>query len=82
MEYCGAGSLCDLMAICERTLTEEQIAATMKMALNGLEYLHGQRKIHRDIKAGNILANHAGVCKLGMYILIYCIIYKLLLNWM
>lgn len=35
MEYCGAGSLCDLMAICEKTLTEEHIAAVMKMSLYG-----------------------------------------------
>src|SRR5688572_7200596 len=33
MEYCGAGSLCDLMAICERMLTEDQIAVVMRMAL-------------------------------------------------
>ena len=26
MEYCGGGSLCDLMSICERTLSEDQIA--------------------------------------------------------
>jgi len=65
MEFCGAGSLCDLMAICERTLTEEQIAIVMKQALYGLEYLHSKRKIHRDIKSGNILINHDGDCKLA-----------------
>lgn len=65
MEYCGAGSLCDLMAICERTLDEEQIAAVMKMSLYGLEYLHKMKKIHRDIKSGNILLNHEGDCKLA-----------------
>jgi len=65
MEYCGAGSVCDLMAICEKTLTEEQIATVMKMALQGLEYLHSHKKIHRDIKSGNILLNHDGDCKLA-----------------
>jgi serine/threonine protein kinase len=50
MEYCGAGSVCDLMAICERTLNEAQISAIMKMSLLGLEYLHNKKKIHRDIK--------------------------------
>lgn len=65
MEYCGAGSLCDLMAICERVLDEEQIATVMKMSLHGLEYLHKRRKIHRDIKSGNILLNHDGDCKLA-----------------
>lgn len=52
MEYCGAGSLCDLMAICERTLTEEQIASVMRQALLALQYLHSQKKLHRDIKSG------------------------------
>lgn len=37
------------MAICDRTLTEEQIAVVMKMALLGLEYLHAKKKIHRDV---------------------------------
>lgn len=65
MEYCGAGSLCDLMAICEKTLTEEEIAVVMREALKGLEYLHQSKKIHRDIKSGNILLNHFGDCKLA-----------------
>lgn len=55
MEYCGAGSLCDLMAICERTLSEEQIAAVMKQALLALQYLHSQKKLHRDIKSGKFV---------------------------
>jgi len=65
MEYCGSGSLCDLMAICERTLTEPQIAAVMKMSLLGLQYLHENRKIHRDIKSGNILLTTEGDAKLA-----------------
>mmetsp|Transcript_3879 Transcript_3879/g.5196 ORF Transcript_3879/g.5196 Transcript_3879/m.5196 type:complete len:498 (+) Transcript_3879:73-1566(+) len=65
MEYCGAGAICDLMAICERTLDEKQIAIVMKHSLLGLEYLHKRKKIHRDIKAANILLNHEGDCKLA-----------------
>ena len=65
MEYCGAGSLCDLMAITERTLTEQQIAIVMQQSLRGLHYLHMAKKIHRDIKSGNILLNHDGDCKLA-----------------
>lgn len=65
MEYCAGGSICDLMAICERTLQEDQIAVVVKQALMGLEYLHSQHKIHRDIKAGNILLTADGDCKLA-----------------
>eukprot|EP00457_Paulinella_chromatophora_P005908 gb/GEZN01005926.1/.p1 GENE.gb/GEZN01005926.1/~~gb/GEZN01005926.1/.p1 ORF type:complete len:467 (+),score=87.63 gb/GEZN01005926.1/:210-1610(+) len=65
MEYCGAGSVCDLMAICEKTLTEAQIAVVMRYSLEGLQYLHKNKKIHRDIKSGNILLNHDGDCKLA-----------------
>jgi len=64
MEYCAA-SLSDLMTICQITLTEEQIAVVMKQSLNGLSYLHSAKKIHRDIKAGNILLTAQGDCKLA-----------------
>lgn len=56
MEFCGAGSLCDLMAITERTLNEEQIAIVMRESLHGLEYLHAKRKIHRDVGASTLRA--------------------------
>lgn len=65
MEYCGAGSICDIMAICDLVLDEAQIAVVLKKALLGLQYLHSQNKIHRDIKAGNILLTDDGECKLA-----------------
>jgi len=65
MEFCGAGSVCDMMKICDNTLTEDQIAVVCKDVLHGLAYLHGLLKIHRDIKAGNILLNNQGASKLA-----------------
>ncbi len=46
-------------------LKEEEIAVVLQYALRGLEYLHFKRKIHRDIKAGNILLNLEGHAKLA-----------------
>nr|XP_019952118.1 PREDICTED: serine/threonine-protein kinase 4 [Paralichthys olivaceus] len=65
MEYCGAGSVSDIIRIRNKTITEEEIAAILYATLKGLEYLHFMRKIHRDIKAGNILLNTEGQAKLA-----------------
>lgn len=65
MEYCGAGSVSDIMRLRKKTLSEEEIATILSDTLMGLEYLHLRRKIHRDIKAGNILLNSEGHAKLA-----------------
>eukprot|EP00945_MAST-04E_sp_MAST-4E-sp1_P007436 g7436.t1 len=65
MEYCTAGSIADLMESTCRTLSEEQIQHITASVLLGLEYLHGKKLIHRDIKAGNILLTGAGQAKLA-----------------
>jgi len=77
MEYCAAGSMSEIMRMCKKTFTEEQIAYIMKDTLKGLSYLHSKKKIHRDIKAGNILLTSKGEAKLGSfflltYLLTYC----------
>ncbi|XP_065811527.1 serine/threonine-protein kinase 4 [Labrus bergylta] len=65
MEYCAAGSVSDIIRLRNKTLTEEEIATILHSTLKGLEYLHFMRKIHRDIKAGNILLNGEGQAKLA-----------------
>jgi len=64
MEYCVC-SLADMGRICQFLFSEEQIASIMKMSLLGLTVLHQTKKIHRDIKAGNILVDAGGLCKLA-----------------
>eukprot|EP01123_Difflugia_compressa_P001848 TRINITY_DN1232_c0_g1_i1.p1 TRINITY_DN1232_c0_g1~~TRINITY_DN1232_c0_g1_i1.p1 ORF type:complete len:459 (+),score=106.88 TRINITY_DN1232_c0_g1_i1:43-1419(+) len=65
MEYCGPGSINDLMTITKKTLNEQQIAVVLRDALKGLNHLHKLKRIHRDIKAGNILLNDECVAKLA-----------------
>ena len=67
MEYCGAGAVLDLMRVTGENLKEIQIQIVMRESLKGLIYLHSKNLVHRDIKAGNVLLNHKGQCKLGMF---------------
>ncbi|XP_060641403.1 serine/threonine-protein kinase TAO3 isoform X1 [Anolis sagrei] len=64
MEYC-LGSASDLLEVHKKPLQEVEIAAITDGALQGLAYLHSHCKIHRDIKAGNILLTEPGQVKLA-----------------
>ena len=65
MEYCSGGSISDIYRARKLTLTEEACATIIRETLFGLDYLHQQRKIHRDVKCGNILLTDKGVAKLA-----------------
>lgn len=65
MELCEAGSVLDVMNMRDLCMTEEMIASICYNVIKGLEYIHSKRKIHRDIKAANILLNADGRAKLG-----------------
>jgi serine/threonine protein kinase len=65
MEFFDAGSIGDLLTGNKKSLTEDQIGSILVQTLPGLSYLHKLNKIHRDVKAGNLLLNKQGKVKLA-----------------
>ncbi|KAK3278483.1 hypothetical protein CYMTET_13583 [Cymbomonas tetramitiformis] len=63
MEYMAGGSVLDLLA--HGKLEEDAVAAVLGDLLRALEYLHGEGKIHRDIKSANILLTSDGAVKVA-----------------
>nr|XP_006823435.1 PREDICTED: traf2 and NCK-interacting protein kinase-like isoform X2 [Saccoglossus kowalevskii] len=65
MEYCGAGSVTDLVKATKgNALKEEWISYICREILRGLSHLHAHHVIHRDIKGQNVLLTENAEVKL------------------
>ncbi|RQO88547.1 hypothetical protein POPTR_003G186700v4 [Populus trichocarpa] len=66
MPYMSGGSCLHILKAAYPDGFEELVIATiLREVLKGIDYLHHQGYIHRDVKAGNILVDGRGAVKLG-----------------
>lgn len=67
MELLTGGSLSDIIYMLletNDTLEEYQIATIVREILYGLDYMHKNNRLHRDMKAANVLLSNKGEIKL------------------
>ncbi|XP_077645019.1 serine/threonine-protein kinase PAK 3-like [Lonchura striata] len=63
MEYMDGGTLQDVVR--QTRMAEGEMAAVSRECLQGLDFLHANRVIHRDLKSSNILLGMTGSVKLA-----------------
>lgn len=68
MEYMGGGCLTDILENYKaenRYMSEGEIAFVLREVLKGLRFMHGLKRLHRDIKSDNVLITGDGHVKLA-----------------
>jgi len=65
MELCEHGSISDILRRIPGDLAETDIRIIIREVLMALKYLHDRKRIHRDVKAGNILVTKRFCIKLA-----------------
>ena len=57
MEFCSGGSCLDLLKPKPGVFAEDYVAIIMRELLLGLDYLHADKKLHRDVKGRFLLVD-------------------------
>lgn len=68
MEYMDGGCLTDVLENYQNlrtTMSEGEIAFVLREVLKGLMFMHGMKRLHRDIKSDNVLITGNGQVKLA-----------------
>lgn len=65
LEYCSVGAVDNVMQELEHGLSESLIKSISKQMCIGLNFLHNNNVIHRDLKAGNVLLTNDAIVKLA-----------------
>lgn len=64
MELCVNGTV-DLLLKCRKNLTDPEVRFLIRQVVQGLQYLHGNLVVHRDLKLKNLLLSSSMVVKIG-----------------
>ena len=56
---------CTCVQLDEGPLEEPEIAYVLQQVLRALAYVHAQQRVHRDVKAANVLLSAAGAVKMS-----------------
>ena len=68
MEYMGGGSVADALNDAEdHRLPVERTLEIATAVCRGLEFVHANSLIHRDVKPGNVFLAEDGTAKLGVF---------------
>lgn len=68
MEYAHNGDLASVIQNCQnkrKVIPEEQILDWAIQLLEGIDYIHRNRVMHRDLKGQNVFVGEGGVLKIG-----------------
>jgi serine/threonine protein kinase len=61
VEYCTGGQLLEMLRK-NRRMEEPEVSRVIKQIIEGIDYIHKELIIHRDVKPENILFNFVILC--------------------